>query len=131
MTTPIIVDSAVYIEHLRAGVDIRQVLIPYLNNGDLYNCGIIRAEVLRGFKNAQLRKEMKAFFDIVPEVPTTSKTWHEIADFAWEVDRSVGGNRPLTDLIIAHAAIQIGAVLISPDQHFQDLPGLKVRAELS
>jgi predicted nucleic acid-binding protein len=130
MLEPILVDSAVYIDRLRAGHDIRQELMPWLANGLLYNCGLIRGEVIRGFRSAQLKSEMSAFFDIVPEVPTTARLWQQVAELAWSLDRSTGGHRPLTDILIARCAIQVGAVLISPDRHFEDIPGLRVRGAL-
>lgn len=130
LSEPILVDSAVYIGRLRAGEDIRQELMPYLANGMLFNCGIVRAEVIRGFKNPRLKAEMTAFFNIVPEVPTTARMWQQVAEMAWALDRASGGSRPLTDVVIARCAMHVGAVLVSPDQHFQDIPGLKLRETL-
>lgn len=130
MMEPILVDSAVYIERLRAGQDIRQELMPWLANGMLYNCGLIRGEVIRGFRDSRLKAEMTAFFDIVPEVTTTARLWQQVAELAWTLDRTSGGHRPLTDIVIARCAMQVGAVLISPDRHFQDIPGLKRREAL-
>lgn len=130
LNQPVIVDSAVYIDALRAGEDIRQSLLPWLANGLLFNCGVIRAEVLRGFKNRRLKDEMTAFFNIVPEVPTNARFWQEVAELAWVLDRTIGGARPLTDIAIARCAMNVDAVLISPDQHFQDIPGLRLKTEL-
>jgi predicted nucleic acid-binding protein len=130
MLEPILVDSAVYIERLRAGHDIRQELMPWLASGMLFNCGLIRGEVIRGFRVPRLKVEMTAFFDIVPEVPTTARLWQQVAELAWTLDRTTGGHRPLTDILIARCAMQVGAVLISPDRHFEDIPGLKVRPVL-
>jgi predicted nucleic acid-binding protein len=129
-TEPVLVDSAVYIGSLRAGRDIRQDLMPYLANGTLFNCGIIRAEVIRGFKNTRLKAEMTAFFNIVPEIPTNARMWQQVAELAWTLDRTVGGNRPLTDVVIAKCAMHVGAILVSTDAHFRDIPGLKLRESL-
>ncbi len=130
LENPILVDTAIYIDRLRAGQDIRQELMPYLASGMLYNCGIIRCEVIRGFKNARIKAEMNAFFNIIPEVPANAKLWQTVAEMAWALDRSSGGSRPLTDIIIARCAMNVGAVLVSPDKHFLDIPGLKVRESL-
>lgn len=130
LSEPILVDSAVYIDRLRAGHDIRQELMPYLANGMLFNCGVVRGEVIRGFKHTRLKAEMTAFFNIVPEIPTNAKMWQLVAEMAWVLDRTTGGHRPLTDIIIARCAMYVGAVLISPDKHFRDIPGLKVRESL-
>ncbi len=127
---PILVDSAVYIDRLRAGHDIRQELMPYLANGMLFNCGVVRGEVIRGFKNMRMKAEMTAFFNIIPEVPTNAKMWQLVAEMAWTLDRTTGGHRPLTDIIIARCAMHLGAVLVSPDKHFEGIPGLKLRKSL-
>ena len=129
LNQPIIVDSAVYISALRAGEDIRQRLLPYLANALLYNCGVIRAEVLRGFKSKRLKEEMAAFFNIVPEVPTSARFWQQVSELAWTLDRTTGGARPLTDIAIARCAMNVDAVLISPDGHFKDIPGLRWQRE--
>lgn len=130
LDAPILVDSAIYIDRLRAGHDIRQELMPYLANGMLFNCGIVRGEVIRGLKNTRLKVEMTAFFNIIPEVPTNAKMWQLVAEMAWTLDRTTGGSRPLTDIIIARCAMHVGAVLVSPDRHFRDIPGLKLREAL-
>lgn len=124
------VDSAVYIDRLREGHDIRQELMPYLFNGLLYNCGVIRCEVVRGFRDRRLKAEMLAFFDIVPEVPTTARLWQQVAEMAWTLDRTIGGSLPLTDMLIARCAMNVGAELVSPDAHFENIPGLRLRKTL-
>lgn len=126
---PIMVDSAVYITYFRNSRDIRQDLMPYLASGMLYNCGIIRAEVIRGFKNHQLKNSMTDFFNIIPEVPTNARLWQQIAEMAWTIDRTIGGSVPLTDVVIARSAMLVDAALISPDQHFLSVTGLDLRSE--
>jgi hypothetical protein len=82
LSDPILVDSAIYIDRLRAGHDIRQELMPWLANGLLFNCGIVRGEVIRGFKNARLKAEMNAFSTSSrrspppPECGSKSLNWH-------------------------------------------------------
>jgi predicted nucleic acid-binding protein len=127
---PILVDSAIYIDRLRGGHDIRQELMPFLANGLLYNCGLIRAEVIRGFRDVRLKSEMTTFFNIVPEIPVTARMWQQVAELAWSLDRTVGGHRPLSDILIAKCAMHVGAILISPDRHFDAIPGLRLRAQL-
>jgi predicted nucleic acid-binding protein len=125
MNDDILVDSAVYIDLLRAGVNVHRRLISHLRAGCLYNCGIVRAEVLRGVKAPDKRDEMEAFFDIIPEVPTDARLWHYVSHLGWELGRR-GKWPPVTDLAIAACALRIGARLISPDAHFTDIPGLTV-----
>jgi len=125
----LLVDSAVYIGLLRAGVDVRQQLLPALREGELYNCGVVRSEVLRGVKNPHLKAELTAFFDIIPEVPTDAKLWRHVTELGWELGRK-GKWPPVTDLAIAACALRIRATLVSPDAHLENIPDLSLRADL-
>jgi predicted nucleic acid-binding protein len=126
---PILVDSAVYIDRMRAGEDIRQLLLPHLRAGNLFNCGIVRAEVLRGMKTPAARDAMEGFFDIVPEVPADARLWRAVSHLGWQLGRR-GKWPPVTDLAIAACATRVNATVVSPDAHFQDIPGLRILPDL-
>lgn len=127
----LIVDSAVIIDLMRDGKDPRQELLPHLRACELYNCGVVRAEVLRGMKMPRLKSEMEAFFDIIPEVMCDAKMWRQVSDLGWKLGRK-GKWPPLTDLLIAACAMRVGATLVSPDRHFEDMEseGLMLRKSL-
>jgi predicted nucleic acid-binding protein len=120
-----LVDSSAYIDLMRAGQDPRQVLAPLLRAGRLYNCGVVRAEVLRGIKVEKRYAQMEQFFDLIPEIPTDARLWRDVSQLGWELGRA-GKWPPLADLAIAVAALRVRAVVISSDAHFRDVPGLEV-----
>ncbi len=122
---PLLVDSSIYIEHLRAGEDVRQLLLPHMNNATLYSCGVVRAEVLRGLKSPRAHDGMEEFFDIVPEVPCDAKLWREVARLSWELVRE-GKWPPPTDLVIAVCAMRVNAALATLDGDFAEIPKLQV-----
>jgi predicted nucleic acid-binding protein len=125
----VLLDSATYINLMRKLKDPRQVLVPYMLAGELYNCGVVRAEVLRGIKQAEVLAGMEEFFNIVPEVPTDPRLWQDISKIGWILGRK-GKWPPVTDLAIAACAMRVGATLISPDRHFEGIEGLTVLKEL-
>ncbi|MDD5199551.1 MAG: hypothetical protein PHC88_07070 [Terrimicrobiaceae bacterium] len=125
----LLVDSAAYIDLLRSGVDVRQRLLPFLRSGCLYNCGVVRAEVLRAMKAPRARDGLEAFFDIIPEVPCDARLWRYVSHLGWELGRR-GKWPPVTDLAIAACALRVGALLVSPDAHFEVVPGLTLQAEI-
>jgi len=125
----LLVDSVFYIQQQKAGVDIWHQLVPFLQSGELYGCGIVRVEVLRGIRNPSLKRDLEDFFDILPEIPTDISLWREATDLAWSLDRK-GHVLPLTDLVIGCCALRVDAVLITVDSHFRNIPRLKVRATL-
>jgi len=126
---PILVDSCIYISHLKRGIDFRQLLVPALRAGQLYNCGVVRAEVLRGIREQTFYDEVAAFFDIIPEVPTDAKIWRQVSQLAWQAARN-GFAPPTTDFVIAACAMCVRATVITLDQHFGQIPGVTVSANL-
>lgn len=127
--TDYLIDSAAYIDLMRAGEDPRMALAPLLRGGRLYNCGVVRAEVLRGIKQRSVHDLMEQFFDIVPEVPADPRLWWQVGELGWELGRK-GKWPPVTDLVIAVSALRVRATLVSPDKHFLGIPGLKVVSHL-
>jgi predicted nucleic acid-binding protein len=125
----ILVDSSWIINRMRAGEDFRQRLIPLLRSGQLYNSGVVRAEVLRGIKSPGMRDAVCDFFDIVPEVPCDAKLWRQVSDLGWDLGRR-GKWPPVTDLVIAVCALRLGATVVTSDPHFQEIPDLIIRADL-
>jgi hypothetical protein len=125
----ILIDSTKYITWMRQGRNPVALLVPSLTTGELLTCGIVRIEVLRGVIKPKAKAELTRFFDIVPEIPLTSVLLREAAELAWTLDRQ-GQVLPLTDLVIATCAKRAGAVVITEDPHFHQIPGLKTRADL-
>ncbi|GAB4182164.1 MAG: hypothetical protein Fur0032_23260 [Terrimicrobiaceae bacterium] len=127
--SPLLVDSSIYIKHLRDGEDVRQLLLPHFHAAMLYNCGVVRAEVIRGIKAPHARDGMEAFFDIVPEVPCDARAWRHAAQLGWELGR-MGKWPPVTDLMIAVCAIRVNATVVTLDQHFNGIPNLRVTDQI-
>jgi predicted nucleic acid-binding protein len=124
-----LVDSTIYIDLLRRGEDILYVLKPSLLGGQLFVCGVIRMEVLRGIRSRGMRDELSDFFDVMTEVPTDTRIWREATNLAWTLDRR-GTVLPLTDLVIASCALAVGTAVVTTDPHFSRIPGLKVKKSL-
>jgi predicted nucleic acid-binding protein len=126
MDLPILVDSNVYIDLLRQGLDPALELTERISQLDLATCGMVRVEVLRGIKGEKVRSRLVAFFDVTQNVPTDNRLWEEAADLAWTLDRR-GKVIPAQDVLIACCARRIGAIVLTADAHFSNIPGLRVR----
>jgi len=125
----IFIDSSIYVDWLRARVEMGRLLEPWLQTRSIATCGVVRAEVVRGILTPAQRERVQEFFDLVEDVPTDGKTWREVTDLAWGLDRR-GIVVPLTDLVIANCAQRAGATLISTTAHFSRIPGLAVARTL-
>ena len=109
------------------------VRIPVIGNGDLATCGMVRLEVERGLRIEKIHHRMAAFFDVLINIPTTNKIWKESAALAWSLDRS-GITLPSQDILIATCAQEIGAAILTDDNHleiFQELQILKPSKEFA
>jgi predicted nucleic acid-binding protein len=125
MNSPVLVDSNVYIGLLRRGIDPVEVLGAWIGEGDLATCGMVRLEVERGLRFEKIRRRVVGMFDVLINVPTTTKIWEHAAGIAWNLDRS-GVTLPSQDCLIAACAYEIGASVLSDDAHFDEFPNLKV-----
>jgi len=123
MSRPVLVDSCWYIERMRAGQDPLRELAVHAQSRDIATCGIVVAEVGRGI---QVRKQLdryRAAWEVMLFVSSSNSLWDSTLELAWQLDRQ-GKVLPLQDLHIAVCALHIGAVVLTVDEHFQQIPGL-------
>jgi predicted nucleic acid-binding protein len=125
----ILIDSSIYIGWLRQKRSPALLLENHTRNGDLFTCGIVRAEVLRGIADVNAKKDLSDFFDLLPGIQTTSAVWHNVTEIAWELDRK-GFVLPLPDIVIGACGLSTDAIVITTDPHFAKIPRLKIRREL-
>ena len=126
---PLLVDSSIYIDLLRAGLDVGLRLRSWIEHGSAYTCGIIRVEVLRGIIDRRIREWMDRLFDEMIDCPIDDALARSAADLAWRLDRR-GTVLPVTDVIIASCGLRAGATVVTMDPHFRLVSGLRVVAEI-
>lgn len=125
----IVVDTSVYIDWMRNRINPAKQLSPFFQKQQIYHYGLISAEVLRGMTIQRHKTEMETMFRFAQDIPTTSNFWNEVANLAWDLDRT-GNIIPITDIAIAHACISANCTLITLDKHFQKIPKLKILSSL-
>jgi predicted nucleic acid-binding protein len=119
------VDSSWYISQARLGNDPLKELSLAAVDRDMAVCGLIVTEVGRGIRDRRFLDRYIRAWAQMHYIPSTQKRWQETLELAWHLDRK-GIVLPLQDLHIATCALQIGAVVLADDQHFQQIPGLTV-----
>lgn len=122
---PVLVDSSYYIHLCRLGRDPLQTLTLAAVDCDLAICGVVRCEVGRGIRQPALHEKFRAAWDVMLNVPTDNRLWRSVEEMAWRLDRQ-GVTLPLTDIIIGCSALRIGAMVLTFDGHFEQIPGLRV-----
>jgi len=122
--TPVLADSNFYMDCLRNGRDPLRVLALAASARDLAVCPIIRCEVARGVRVPKIRQRLSDAWDVMINVPTDARLWQAAEQMLWELDRK-GVVLPLTDVVIGCCAIRIGALVLTHDRHFQEIPGVR------
>ncbi len=117
------VDSCWYIAQLRDGIDPLKTLSYLAESRDIATCGVIKTEVGRGIKNFARFKKFAKAWDVMLYVDSDFERWNETMNLAWSLDRQ-GITLPLQDIHIAVCASHIGAVILTYDKHFNDIPGI-------
>jgi predicted nucleic acid-binding protein len=125
----ILADSSFYIGLLRQGQDPLRALTASALMRDLAVCGVVRCEVGRALRPARVRQHFCACWDAMINIPTDQRLWDEAEQTLWDLDRR-GRVLPLTDVVIACCARRIGAVVLTHDRHFQQIPGITVTDRL-
>jgi len=125
----IIVDSTIWIDWIRRRIEPKEIVLPWIEKGTCYTCGVIQVEVLRGILSNKLKDKFTELFSIMNYVHTSRELWEEISETAWSLDRK-GKVVPVPDLIIAQCAKISGSTLITLDKDFKLIPGLKLSNSL-
>ena len=120
----VLADSSFYIRLLRQGQDPLRALAMTAATRDLVVCGVVRCEVGRALRPERLRNQFRAFWDVMINVPTDDRLWHQVEQTLWALDRQ-GTVLPLTDAVIACCARRVGAVVLTFDRRFERIPGVR------
>jgi predicted nucleic acid-binding protein len=121
-----LIDSSIYIDTIREGNDPVNAFKNEFDMGMLFSCGVIACEVLRGIRDRQVFERLETFFELLNQVDFDEGLWIEAYNLAWRLDRK-GFVLPLSDILIASAALQKNLILITADSHFEKVPDLHIR----
>jgi predicted nucleic acid-binding protein len=127
--SPVLPDSCYYIDLLRQRQDPLRALALAGATRDLVVCGVVRSEVGRALRPAKVRQQFRAFWDVMINVPTDNRLWDEAEQTLWDLDRR-GVVLPLTDVVIGCCAKRVGAVVLTFDHHFSQIPGVRATDRL-
>lgn len=125
----ILVDSNVVIAYAR-GND--PAVLTLFSSMTLGVCGIVRAEVLAGWRSAKDRAKLLAILNGLIQVSTPEAIWDAVGDNLAELGRN-GLIVPIPDVVIATLGIALDIEVWSRDRHFPSmqriLPALKLFQE--
>ena len=116
-------ESSWYIDEARAKNDPLLQLAEISLTRDIATCGLVTAEVGRGIRHPNALRHYVESWALMCYVQSSQTIWQKTLELAWRLDRK-GQVLPIQDLHIAACALSINAVVLTHDQHFQEIPGL-------
>lgn len=123
MSRPVLADSSWYIHLFRQKKDPLLELNKVTDMRDSATCGMVVCEVGRGWRSQKvLNRYQEAWRDML-WVHSTVEVWNKTLRLCWELDRK-GIVIPLQDVHIAACALEISAVILTFDDHFNLIPGV-------
>ncbi len=124
MSTKIIADTSVWIEFFRnADTPVSDYLKQLLRSGQVALTGMVLAEILQGIKSPQEARLVRSNLQSLSFVEAQRKIWQHAGEISATL-RKKGLTIPLSDIIIASAAIIEGYEIFTIDPHFEKIPGL-------
>lgn len=126
MSTKIIVDTSVWIEFFRdEKSSISNHLKQLLRSGQVALVGMVLAEILQGVKNPREARLVKSSLESLDFMEIEIAVWQQAGESSAQLRRK-GLTIPLSDIIIASAAIAGDCEVFTLDPHFDKIPGVKL-----
>jgi len=125
----ILVDSTVLIDYFRKK---DQKLLSLMKTQGGAVCGIVRAEILHGARDARHRGRLRAGLNALHQISLPEALWDLVGDNLAAL-RAAGVTVPFTDAILATLALSLDIEFWARDKHFSAiqkvLPQLKLFQE--
>jgi predicted nucleic acid-binding protein len=123
--TPVLVDTSAWIAGLRGSLPEVVSLLRQLLADDLaVTCGPVLFEIRRGLRPSE-RKRILSLFEAMGRLPFREKDWELAGDLDASLRRQ-GRSLPAADVLIAHLCLKHKVALLTLDDHFAAVPGLRL-----
>ena len=127
MSDKIIIDTSIWIEYFKNNSDYVSFIEENLNLENIYIIGPIISELLHGVKNEKEYKILSQSIGAIPYLDCTFEDWIKTGNVLFYLKKK-GKIIPLTDALISVVALRIDASILTLDQHFKEIPGIKLLA---
>ena len=124
-TKGILADTTVWIEFFRARSKTGDILESLIKEGSVWLCGTVLFEILQGVRTEEEKSNVLEMLSDLPYVEMSQSLWQKASEISASL-RKIGLNLPISDILIAAAAIRNNFSVFTLDNHFEQIPGLKI-----
>ena len=115
-----LLDTSIWIDYFKGSLDnlLKQQILIYIENDEIYYNGIILAELLIGTKNKKEREMIRDNFDGFNFLDLSLDDFKELSVIGRKFLKK-GITIPLTDLLIFYHTFNNNLTIITKDKHFK------------
>jgi predicted nucleic acid-binding protein len=121
----ILADTTAWIEFFRGRSKVADRLEMLLIENAVCTCGVVMFEVLQGIKSEGEKNKILSILATLPYFEMTKKLWQSAAELSLSLKKN-GVNLPLSDFFIAAIAVENDLSIYTLDNHFTQIPNLKL-----
>jgi hypothetical protein len=121
----ILADTSVWIEFFRAASLTGKELEALIIKNSVRICGIIIFELMQGVKSEPEKLKISDALSNIRYLEMTKSLWEKSADISAALKKR-GLTLPLSDIFIASIAIEHNLSVFTLDNHFGQIPGVKI-----
>jgi predicted nucleic acid-binding protein len=120
----VLIDTSAWVDFFRGNSGTAEAVAKLIENGQASICGVVSYELIQGAKSADEAMHLSGILSALHYMEMTSDLWIEAGNISAGL-RSKGITLPMSDLLIGAIALKHGLEVLSLDEHFKSIPGLK------
>lgn len=122
----VIADRSVWVEYIRRPTGpVARAVDTLLDSDRLATAGLVISEVLQGAAEGEDFRRLERMLVVLPFVENTPESWVLAGRISMDLRRR-GVDVPLSDIVIAAAALTFDHEIYTLDQQFERIPGLRI-----
>lgn len=122
----VVADTSVWIEYFSGGEEsVRAALRALIRSGQAVVVGVVLAELLQGCRTKKDSAMILSTLTGLRFLETNFSTWQRTGELGSSLQQR-GITLPISDLVIASAAIEHDCPVFTLDAHFRQIPGVRL-----
>jgi predicted nucleic acid-binding protein len=125
LSKEVLADTSVWIEFFKPCSPDGDHLEVLISRNSVIVCGIVLFELLQGVKSEAEKARISGILTTLPYIEMTERLWRQAALLSVSL-RKKGVAVPLSDILISSLAIEKALPIFTLDQHFEQIPGVRL-----
>jgi predicted nucleic acid-binding protein len=120
----ILIDTSAWVDFFRGTSKTADAVAGLIEKGQASICGVISHELIQGAKSEDEALHLSGLLSALHYIEMTPDLWIRAGNISSRLRRK-GTTLPMSDLLIGAIALEHGLEVLTLDEHFASIPGLK------